>query len=78
MTEKKKEIHLDVYENRYELHQNEVVNIYYEGFQNAETQQRYAKITQELDNGYLDTMISKLGEIDFSDLADNNKILIKN
>lgn len=29
MTEKKKEIHLDVYENRYELHQNEVVNIYY-------------------------------------------------
>lgn len=78
MTEKKKEIHLDVYENRYELHQNEVVNVYYEGFQNAETQQRYAKITQELDNGYLDTMISKLGEIDFSDLADNNKILIKN
>lgn len=78
MTDKIKEIHLDVYEDRYELHQNEVVNVYYEGFQNAATQQRYAKITQELGNGYLERMISKLGEIDFSNLADNNKTLIKN
>lgn len=35
--------HLDVYLDRYELHQNDVVTTYYEGFQNAATQQRYAK-----------------------------------
>lgn len=78
MTDKKNKIHLDVYVDRHVLHQNEVVNVYLEGPQNPETQQRYKIITQELDSGYLDTMISELGEIDFSDLADNNKILIKN
>ena len=31
--------HLDVYLDRYELHQNDVVTTYYEGFQNAATQQ---------------------------------------
>ena len=78
MADKKKEIHLDVYENRYELHQNEVVNVYYEGFQNAAAQRRYAKINQELENGYLDKMISELGDIDYSELSEENKELIKN
>ena len=45
--------HLDVYLDRYELHQNNVVTTYYEGFQNAATQQRYEKINTALSNGYL-------------------------
>lgn len=38
MDRKKPESHLDVYENRYELHQNDVVSVYYEGYQNADAQ----------------------------------------
>lgn len=45
--------HLDVYLDRYELHQNDVVTTYYEGFQNAATQQRYEKINTALSNRYL-------------------------
>lgn len=78
MADNRKESHLDVYENRYELHQNEVVSVYYEGFQNAAAQRRYAKINQELESGYLDKMISELGEVDYSELSDANKELIKN
>ena len=78
MADKKKEIHLDVYENRYELHQNEVISVYYEGFQNVAAQRRYAKINQELENGYLDKMISELGDVDYSELSEANKELIKN
>ena len=43
--------HLDVYLDRYELHQNDVVTTYYEGFQNVATQQRYEKINTVLSNG---------------------------
>lgn len=78
MDRKKSESHLDVYENRYELHQNDVVSVYYEGYQNADAQRRYAKINHELEHGYLDKMISKLSEVDYSDLSERNKGLIKN
>ena len=78
MDRKKPESHLDVYENRYELHQNDVVSVYYEGYQNADAQRRYAKINHELEHGYLDKMISKLSEVDYSDLSERNKGLIKN
>lgn len=36
----KNEKHLDVYEDRYELHQDDGTTIYYQGFQNEATQQR--------------------------------------
>lgn len=72
------ESHLDVYENRYELHQNDSVSVYYEGYQNEAAQHRYAKINQELENGYLDKMIDNIGDVDYSDLSNHNKILIKN
>ena len=52
--------HLDVYLDRYELHQNNVVTTYYEGFQNAATQQRYEKINTALSNGYLYDVMKKL------------------
>lgn len=78
MAKKDIESHLDVYKNRYELHQNDAVSVYYEGYQNEAAQRRYAKINQELENGYLDKMIVDLGEVDYSDLSDHNKTLIKN
>lgn len=48
MLDDKSEKHLDVYEDRYELHQGEKTTIYYQGFQNEETQRRYAHINQTL------------------------------
>lgn len=69
--------HLDVYLDRYELHQNDVVTTYYEGFQNVATQQRYEKINAELANGYLYKVMEKLPEVDFKDLSGENKILLR-
>lgn len=39
----KKEIHLDVYLDRQELHMSNVVKTYYEGMQSAAAKQRYEK-----------------------------------
>ena len=69
--------HLDVYLDRYELHQNNVVTTYYEGFQNAATQQRYEKINTALSNGYLYDVMKKLPDIDFAELSEENKTLLK-
>lgn len=69
--------HLDVYLDRYELHQNEVVTTYYEGFQNADTQQRYEKINTELADGYLYKTMEKLPEVDFTELSEENKFLLR-
>lgn len=69
--------HLDVYLDKYELHQNDVVTTYYEGFQNVATQQRYEKINAELANGYLYKVMEKLPEVDFKDLSGENKILLR-
>ena len=66
MDRKKPESHLDVYENRYELHQNDVVSVYYEGYQNADAQRRYAKINHELEHGFMQAMHEShlLGDLD--------------
>lgn len=69
--------HLDVYLDRYELHQNDMVTIYHEGFQNAATQQRYEKINTELANGYLYKIMEKLPDVDFAELSDENKVLLR-
>lgn len=69
--------HLDIYLDRYELHQNDVVTTYYEGFQNAATQQRYEKINTELSNGYLHNVMKKLPDVDFTELSEKNKTLLK-
>ena len=73
-----REDHLDVYEDRYELHQGEDKNVYYEGFQNAETQARYAKINSTLEGGYLANHIKHLQDVDFSGLTEDNQILLRN
>lgn len=69
--------HLDVYLDRYELHRNDVVTTYYEGFQNAATQQRYEKINTELSNGYLYKIMEKLPDVDFAELSEENKVLLR-
>lgn len=69
--------HLDVYLDRYELHRNDVVTTYYEGFQNAATQQRYEKINTELADGYLYKIMERLPEVDFTELSEENKVLLR-
>lgn len=73
-----KEDHLDIYKDRYELHQGGTTHIFAEGFQNEEAQKRYTKINDELNNGYLPKMITKLQSIDVSGLSDGNKVLLRN
>ncbi len=75
---KKIENHLDVFEDRYELHQAEGTTVYYQGIQNKETQARYEQINKELSNGYLETRIDLISSMDFSKLSLENRNLLKN
>lgn len=72
------EKHLDVYEDRYELHQKGKTTIYYEGFQNEATQQRYARINQALANGFLKEKINSVKNVDFTALSEENQLLLRN
>jgi len=72
------EKHLDVYENRYELHQEGETTVFYEGFQSPQTQERYARINTALSNGFLEDKIQSLATVDFSQLSESNKILLRN
>ena len=74
----KVERHLDVYEDRYELHQDNGTAVYYQGFQNEETQLRYELIKKTLGDGYLDKEIASIPSKDFSDLTEYNQELLKN
>lgn len=76
--EEKFENHLDVFEDRYELHQKQGTTIYYQGVQNKETQARYELINKELSNGYLESRIELISAIDFSQLSLENRNLLKN
>lgn len=73
----KEENHLDIYLERYELHQDNVVTTYYQGVQSNETQQRYAKIKSILSGGYLDSILLKLPKMDFSKLSEVNRNLLR-
>lgn len=77
MSKEKDNSRLDVYIDRYELHQNDMVTTYYEGFQNAETQKRYEKINIELSNGFLYRIMENLQDVDFSELSEENKVLLR-
>lgn len=74
----KSENHLDVYADRYELHQGEETTVYYQGFQNEETQQRYAHINRTLADGYLERKFRSVSGVDFSKLSDGNQTLLRN
>ena len=72
------ERHLEVYEDRYELHQNGTVSVYYEGCQNKAAQSRYTQINDALEDGYLEDMIAELGQVDYTGLTAHNRALIRN
>lgn len=78
MTNDRQEKHLDIYANRYELHQGDETYIYYQGFQNSETQRRYAFINQTLAGGYLERMFRSVPNVDFSELSERNQSLLRN
>ena len=73
----KYEDHLDVYWDRYELHQDNSVTVFREGFQNQATQHRYEVISRTLESQYLDKKIKSLHKVDFSELSTRNKILLR-
>ena len=68
---------LDVYEDRFELHQAGKTTVFYQGFQNETAQQRYVLISKRLKEGYLDERIRSIPGRDFSDLSEDNKKLLR-
>lgn len=70
-------IHLDVYLDHQELHINNVVKTYYEGVQSTEAKRRYEKIKKTLETDYLQKKLDNLDNVDFSELSDENKRLLK-
>ena len=78
MPDDRSEKHLDVYEDRYELHQGNETAVFYQGFQNKETQRRYAHINQTLADGYLERKFRSVADMDFSELSESNQTLLRN
>lgn len=77
MANDEKERHLDVYEDRYELHQDDVMMVYYQGVQNEAAKRRYARINRELAGGYLNRAIKSIPTRDFTGLSEGNRALLK-
>lgn len=73
-----KEEHLAIYEDRYELYQESKRTVYYQGMQNQEARDRYAKINETLESGFLDRKINSLQSVDFSRLSESNRELLTN
>lgn len=73
----KKEIHLDVYLDRQELHMSNVVKTYYEGMQSAAAKQRYEKIKETLSTDFLQRKLDGLDSVDFSELSVKNRQLLE-
>ncbi len=69
--------HLDVYEDRCELHQDDRTMVFYQGFQNEAAQQRYALIQQTLKDGYLEQVIASVPTKDVSELSEENRALLR-
>lgn len=78
MFKKNIEKHLDVYEDRYELHQNHKTVVYCQGFQSEAAQQRYQLISKQLKEGFLEEKIKSIPKKDFSGLSEGNKTLLRN
>ena len=78
MSDRNTEKHLDVYEDRYELHQNDEKTVYYQGFQNEAARQRYDLINKALNENFLDKEIDSISNKDFSELTEENQSLLRN
>lgn len=72
------EDHLDIYEDRYELHQGGQISLYREGPQNSEAQLRYKSINYALEHDYLEKQMELLNRTNFSQLSEPNRILLRN
>lgn len=70
-------VHLDIYEDRYELHDGEVVSIFRQGKQNKQTSQNYQDIIRALDNGFLENLYEKSKTMDYSSLSQGNAKIIR-
>lgn len=70
--------HLDVYQDRSELHSGQGVTIFMEGFQNKDTQRRYERLNSKLGRGYLQSLFDSLSNEDYSELPVNCQTLLKN
>lgn len=73
-----KEIHLDVYQNRSELHYDNNAMVFHEGKTDKNATGRYALIKESLNNGYLENLYSKNVEYDFSLVSKSSKTLLDN
>ena len=78
MTNDNIEKHLDIYEDRYELHQDDRTTVYYQGFQNEAAQQRYTLINRKFEEGFFEDEIKSIPDKDFSDLSEENQVLLRN
>ena len=70
-------VHLDIYEDRYELHDGEVVSIFRQGKQNKQTSQNYQDIIRSLDDGFLENLYDKSKTMDYSLLSQENANIIR-
>jgi len=73
---KKKEIHLDVYKNRSELHYDNNAVVFMEGQTNEDANKRYALIRSTLDKGYLEDLYANINNYDFSLVSVGTKNLL--
>lgn len=78
MKDGKAESHLDVYENRYELHRGRKIAVYYQGVQNEAAKRRYTLINRTLSAGYLDEKLKAVPDADFSGLSERGRLLLRN
>ena len=78
MTNNEFEKHLDVYEDRYELFLDGEKQVFHQGFQDTDTQQRYDKINQALSDGYLEEKFQSVSTVDLSNLSEENQRLLRN
>ncbi len=78
MINEEAEKHLDVYEDRYELHQEGETIVYLQGVQTDESQRRYLRIISELSKGFLEEKFHAVSSVDFTKLTDTNQNLLRN
>lgn len=73
---KDRELHLDVFLDHSEFHYNGETTIFQEGRQTSAAQSRYAKVTDVLSSGYLDSIYNNCASIDVSKLKTSFKNLL--
>lgn len=73
-----KEIHLDVFKDRSELHYDGMSVVFKEGRMDAAANKRYTELKQELENGFLEKLYNDTLEYDFDNVSIESKKLLTN